>query len=433
MASLDVESLFTNVPVDITIQMILDKVYRDNSTPSMSIPESSLKSLLELCTKQAPFRSHHGHMFVQEDGVAMGSPLGPLFANFYMGTIEERVFDRHRIPFTYCRYIDDTFVCVKDEDELKDLCETFMEESGLNFTYELNNENKLPFLDVHVTQEERKFHTEVYTKPTDLGLCLNGNSECPKRYKKNVVNAYVRRALTHCSDWKATHKELDRIMQVLVNNGYSNKEIQHTIRKTVDKWYNNREPHQEDKDTPPLIKLYYRGFMNNRYQEEEKALQDIIQRNVSPTNSDQKIKLTIYYKNKKSSQLLMKNNPAPPENHLRKTNVVYRYKCPIGGGCPHSYIGLTTTRLSKRISNHLQGGAIYDHVFNDHGFKPTRDDVLQGFEVLDSTKDPIRLKYLEALYIQQEKPSLNSHLEFIILPTIRNRVEAAARQELQED
>ena len=56
-------------------------------------------------------------MYVQQDGVAMGSPLGVLFANFYMGVVEERVFSKIPRPHIYCRYIDDTFVSLDTEEE----------------------------------------------------------------------------------------------------------------------------------------------------------------------------------------------------------------------------------------------------------------------------------------------------------------------------
>ena len=88
ISSLDVESLFTNVPVEETIGMMCDKVYRDISTPSLSIPEDALRGLLRLCTMRAPFITHRGEMYTQVDGVAMESPLGVLFADFYMGVVE---------------------------------------------------------------------------------------------------------------------------------------------------------------------------------------------------------------------------------------------------------------------------------------------------------------------------------------------------------
>ncbi|XP_050709907.1 uncharacterized protein LOC126994647 [Eriocheir sinensis] len=40
VASLDAESLFTNVPVDRTINYIIDLVYKNNSTPTLAIPEA---------------------------------------------------------------------------------------------------------------------------------------------------------------------------------------------------------------------------------------------------------------------------------------------------------------------------------------------------------------------------------------------------------
>ncbi|XP_064115054.1 uncharacterized protein LOC135221159 [Macrobrachium nipponense] len=111
IASLDVESLFTNVPVDETTDIILDRVYRNQSTAPLNILEASLHTLLEVCMKKAPFSPNYGQMFRQKDGVVMGSPLGVLFANFYMGTMEERVFARMafvRRALSHCSIWQDT-------------------------------------------------------------------------------------------------------------------------------------------------------------------------------------------------------------------------------------------------------------------------------------------------------------------------------------
>ncbi|XP_064106786.1 uncharacterized protein LOC135215761 [Macrobrachium nipponense] len=209
MASLVVESLFTNVPVDETVGIILEKVYRSPDKQPPNIPEESLKTLLDICTKRASFTTHRGQMFRQKAGVAMGSPLGVLFANFYMGTVEERVFLQHRCPQTYARYIDDIFVQADSEEEVEALRQQFLRNSALNFTIEFSSEDRLPFLDVLITKTTPKMTTTVYTKSTNLGLCLNGKSECPARFKTTTVRAFVRRALTHCSAWQDTHSELD--------------------------------------------------------------------------------------------------------------------------------------------------------------------------------------------------------------------------------
>ena len=102
------------MPVEETIEMIIQEVYHSHKSP-LDIPEDLLRQLLKLCTKEAIFRAPDGRLYQQIDGVAMGSPLGVLFANFYMGMVERRVFEnRDLCPHIYGRYIDDIFVDMKN-------------------------------------------------------------------------------------------------------------------------------------------------------------------------------------------------------------------------------------------------------------------------------------------------------------------------------
>lgn len=57
MASLDIESLFTNVPVIETTNIILNYVYRNETLTPPLIPEEYMKQLLLLCTTSTPFSS----------------------------------------------------------------------------------------------------------------------------------------------------------------------------------------------------------------------------------------------------------------------------------------------------------------------------------------------------------------------------------------
>ena len=144
LASLDVESLFTNVPVDETIQLLLDRIYRDEDTPTLDIPENSLRRLLQLCIKEAPFRDQRGNLYKQIDGVAMGSPLGVLFANAYMGFVEQRVFQGTRQPTKYHRYIDDTFIIADSHETLDVIRCAFERSSVLRFSCEFPQDGVLP-------------------------------------------------------------------------------------------------------------------------------------------------------------------------------------------------------------------------------------------------------------------------------------------------
>ena len=49
----------------------------------------------------------------------MGSPLGPVFRDFYMGHIENKIFtDNKNKPFICARYVYDIFVLCHDTTEL---------------------------------------------------------------------------------------------------------------------------------------------------------------------------------------------------------------------------------------------------------------------------------------------------------------------------
>ena len=109
--SLDVESLFTNVPVERTINIIIDKVYHHPVISPPPMNKRVLKELLKTCTTEVPFRDMDKHIYVQRDGVGMGSPLGVTFANFFMAEVEDRAIDNISCaPSIYGRYIDDIFV-----------------------------------------------------------------------------------------------------------------------------------------------------------------------------------------------------------------------------------------------------------------------------------------------------------------------------------
>ena len=420
MASLDVESLFTNVPVDRTINFILDRVYRNNETPTLDIPENVLRQLLECCTREAPFTCPKGNRYCQVDGVAMGSPLGVLFANFFMGSIEDQVFAGMERPDIYCRYIDDIFLKVKNEEEIEVLRRRLQDVSGLNFTVERSNNGTMPFLDVLVKQQDTAYNTSVYVKASNQGHCLNGDSECPQRYKDSTIGAYIRRALTHCSTWTQVHQEIERASQVLTNNGFKSSDIERATKKILDKWYKDDDQgSQQDQET---IKVYYRSLFSSAHEEDERIIKKIFKKNVKPLNPTTRVQLVIYYKSKKTSQLLMRNSPYQEQEALQRSHVIYRYTCNRGNcaALPSTYIGMTTMKLVERLKSHKYAGAPKSHMRQDHQANISKEDLEGNTEVLASCNDRKRLQILEALYIKELKPSLNVQaLDLQALPSMR--------------
>ena len=81
LVSDDVITLFTNIPLQETIDIAINLVFNHN--PNLSITKKELRKLLLFATSQTHFL-FNGKFYNQIDGVAMGSPLAPVLANIFM-------------------------------------------------------------------------------------------------------------------------------------------------------------------------------------------------------------------------------------------------------------------------------------------------------------------------------------------------------------
>ena len=117
----------------------------------------------------------------------MGSVLEPIFSNFYMSALENKVFNTINKPNIYLRYTDDILHLTKSTDEINTIQKTFQNNSVLNFIQEININNNIPFLGLLMnTSNIDRFTTSTYKKPTNFNSCtLNSHSECPVVKKKS--------------------------------------------------------------------------------------------------------------------------------------------------------------------------------------------------------------------------------------------------------
>ena len=261
----------------------------------------------------------------------MGPPLGVLFAEAYMAHVESMAINSIDCkPHTYCRYVDDICIDIETEEHLNSLKTALEEHSVMKFTTESSVNNKIPFLDVLIDATDNTFHTTVFTKPTDKGHCLSGDSECPDQYKDSVIRSYINRAIKHCSTWPLLHQELERVRKLLVNNRYTHTIIDDHIRRQLhahfDRTKHTGEPNLDQRSQ---LKLYYKGSMSTAYKKDEKVLRDIVSKNCIPTKTDDNINLLIYYKNPSISSIVMTNNLSKDTSILKATNIVYEFQCPL--------------------------------------------------------------------------------------------------------
>ena len=255
-------------------------------------------------------------------------------------------------------------------------------------------------------------------RATNVDRCLNARGECPSSYKTSVIAAYVNRALTHCSNWTETHRELDRIRQLLTNNGYADRLIEEVIKKKLDLY---AEPAQSP--TPPTEKIiiYHQNFFHDRYREECDALKSIIKRGVTPTNRDTTIDLRIFCKPNLISSLVMRNSTAPRAPREAITNVVYKFSCQEGR-CDGSstYIGRTSSALRRRLQSHRSQGSIFQHFTEIHNMRPPLQKLIEQTEIIHRETRFRKLQIAEAVSITCQHPSINiQQAADFILPSAR--------------
>ena len=405
-------NLFTNVPVKDTIEFILENVYCNHTIAPPKIPKETLRQLLILSTTKTPFRHINGDLYTQIDGVSMGSCLGPTFADFYMCNLENKVFNEHPSlkPALYTRYVDDIFVATQDLQSLEILKCEFEKYSVLQFTYEKEKSGKLAFLDCLVTRMNEKFHTQVYVKDTNNGDCINYKSLCPERYKVGVIKTLLHRGYHISNDWETFHIEIVRIKQLLTNNNFPMKLIDETINKFIaSKFKVNNNNNSTVKNE---IRLYFENQMTSNYKTEEKKLRNLVDQHLSTIDPDSKIKLQIYYKAKKVSNLFLKNKVYQNEDPYQRHHVVYQYSCNRAGCTTSNYIGYTTCTLHERFKMHTQNGSVIKHLREKHNIqKILRKDILKDTTVLATCMDRRKLIMSEAVIIKEKRPTLNSQNE----------------------
>ena len=218
--SFDVKSLFTYVPLDFTINVILRRIYNENEIHT-NIKRSEMKELLLLCTKNIHF-TFNNDIYQQCHGVAVGSPMGTVIAGIFMVELERTLLPRLTEYMTpWKRYVDDTIATGKltSIDHVLMILNTF--HKNIKFTYELEINKKISFLDVLLIRKNDTLETTIYRKSTNNGVYLHWDSFAPKNWKRSTLRSILTRAYKICSTKELLDEELKRIEREFIEiDGY---------------------------------------------------------------------------------------------------------------------------------------------------------------------------------------------------------------------
>ena len=99
----------------------------------------------------------------------MGSSLVPALADIFMNWQVETATIKSNHQFTVHRYVDDWFLTFNDPNQIDHVFRTFNSiHQKTKFTKELEENNKLAFLDVQITKKSDCIETTIFRKKTNL-------------------------------------------------------------------------------------------------------------------------------------------------------------------------------------------------------------------------------------------------------------------------
>ena len=152
LTSFDIESLFTNIQLEETTKICVDKFFKTKMINN-NLTKESFRSLLEMGTLDFFFFFDEKH-YKQKHRVAMDSPLVPTLANVFLWHFEEQWMSELPIdykPTSYRRNLDDTFLLFLTElDVTKFLNYTNSKHWNIKFTVKRDEHNSLSFLDIKI-------------------------------------------------------------------------------------------------------------------------------------------------------------------------------------------------------------------------------------------------------------------------------------------
>ena len=392
LISLDVVSLFTNIPIYLAIKNIMEEW--DNIKHHTQINKTKFLQILNFCLRENNYFKYENDIYIQTFGMPMGNPLSPTIANIILDKLMDDCISqlkKQNIEIKIIvKYVDDIFAIVK-KSEADEILKTFNTyHNKLQFTIETEQNNYIPFLDMKIIKENNKIITDWYTKPTASGRIINFYSSQPKSQKTNTVYNIINRILDISN--KKFHKDnIQKIKEIMTKNNYPNELVNTLIQKKIyNKQNKNSETIPQEEKTHYCSVRYISGLTNKH------NLKHIInQNNIIPAYKPNFTLNNIFTKTKSKIDKLQENN------------LVYEITC-LGNkeeNCGKVYIGTTKRSLETRIREHetdiqkeRESTGLAQHI-KEHGHSADFAKV----RILDKERRQNTRLTLESLRIKQQQ------------------------------
>jgi len=224
MASLDVVSLFTKVPVELALDVVLHRLelWADISSHT----KRSIRDIcqgLKICLN-ATHLHFRGNNYQQIFGTEMGSPVSAVIANMVMEDVDTRAWTPLYLARNFGNDTSMTPLFFSNKISLPISVIISMQLNSINFTMEKEKNGSIAFLDTLITLlKHGQLSTKVYRKPTHIGKYLHLHSEHPLAHKCALRNTLLYRADKLCDQESERKKEIDLVRSTPKQNGYPDR------------------------------------------------------------------------------------------------------------------------------------------------------------------------------------------------------------------
>ncbi|XP_072046220.1 uncharacterized protein [Amphiura filiformis] len=270
----------------------------------------------------------------------MGSPVSPLTANIFMEWLEQQAILTAPLeckPRVWKRYVDDVLEIVK-----RDTAETLTAHlnqvdttSSIKFTYEVEQDQQIPFLDTLIVRKpDKSIKLMVYRKKTHTDQYLSFTSHHPLHQKMGVVRTLLDRKDRIVTEEEDKIKEEAHIRQALAKCGYPKWTIDRVKKQMEEKQQRKTKKNKSttsDQKSKGLVVIPYVAGVSER---------------ISRTLKKHDIATAM---RPHSTIRKMVVHPKDKQEPVKTPNCVYEIPC---GSCDLTYVGETKRTFGTRMDEH---------------------------------------------------------------------------------
>lgn len=392
LTSYDAVSLYTNSDT-VEATNILKRKWVDIKKFT-NIDKHLFFEILDFCICDNVFFTYNDTIYKQIFGLAMGLSLAGTLSDVLLTELFDNMIPKLNYePGFFKKYIDDIITTAPENqaESTQAIYNGF--NSRLKFTYEVEMDNRINFLDTTVYHmSNNTMITDWYSKETSSNRLLNYLSAHPQRMKINIATSFVNRVLS-LSHPIFKSKNIQLIRNILTKNNYPNKIIEKAL-----KIHRTNTMQCQNSTTANKKEMTYSGMcyipdLTSNIEKQLKISNDQLAIGPRPILKLQKV----------FSKMKTKIKP------MDQTNAIYRIQCKEPCEEPF-YIGETFRRVGIRTNEHETDyenrfkpsgkTALIRHCLGNDDREPHEPDfTANNIKVIDREAIDDKRKFMEACYI----------------------------------